>query len=553
MVNVIPVPASVDSIDAPPFILTPSTEVVSVLELTPLATWFAFELDAVGITVDVLDHDTEPGSPAIRLELVVEDTDLANLPATGGRRADDGDPNGERYALDIRADGIRIRALSPEGIFRGLTTLLQIVATTPVLAVGTVKLPAMTVLDAPRFAWRGLSYDVVRTAYTVAEVKRVIDVLALYKANVLHLHLTDSEGWRIEIDSWPLLSEIGGKMAGYGRTGLFYTKAEYADIVRYAADRFITIVPEFDMPGHTAAIYAAYPELAGDGISVETANAEREPWFQVMHPDHPCIFDFVTDVLTEIAAMTPGAYLHIGGDEALGMDDDLYRRFVEKAKPIVTELGKKVIGWQEVARAGFAPGDIAQLWISPKLADMANIDLSELPEGFELPPMTDELITAFRAMLQMSVADLGKALDQGADILVSQSTSAYLDTKYEEPPSDPDQEADWKRLGMPFYPKSTVAGFFAWDPATLRPGLTEDRIVGIEAGIWCETIPNAEDLFFLLLPRLPGLLEKGWSPSVVDHDLAWTDYGPRLAAQADIWTHHGWNYFRSSVVWPSQA
>ena len=308
------------------------------------------------------------------------------------------------------------------------------------------------------------------------------------------------------------------------------------------------------MPGHTAAIYAAYPELAGNGIDDATANLEQAAWFQVMHPDHPRIFSFVTDVLTEIAELTPGAYLHIGGDEALGMDDDLYRRFVAKVKPIVYGLGKKLVGWQETARAGLAPGDIAQLWISPQLSDMANLDLSDIdiPEGFEMPEIDDTLIAAFTTMLRMSVGDLDKALEQGANILVSQSTSAYLDTKYRESSSDPAQAADHARLGMPFYPKFTVEEFFAWDPATIRPTLGEDRIVGVEAGIWCETILTIDDLFFLLLPRLPGIAEKGWSPAA-PVDEAWESYAPRLAAQADSWERRGWPYFRSSVVWPVEG
>ncbi|MGI8484282.1 MAG: beta-N-acetylhexosaminidase [Thermomicrobiales bacterium] len=557
MLAIIPDPTHIQTSDANPFRLSASTRIlVPTADLAPLTTLFSSQLHRLaGMTVDVIEGEIADESPVIRLELAADTPDMLALPETGGTRTDGGDPNVERYSLAIREDGIRIRAAHPEGVYRGLTTLLQLSATTSQELDGTVSLPAVEIADAPRFAWRGLSFDVARTFFQVEEVKRVIDLLTLYKANVLHLHLTDSEGWRIEIDAWPLLTQIGGQSAAGNRPGGFYTKDDYREIVRYAAARFITIVPEFDMPGHTAAIYRACPELAGDGVDAATADLERAAWFQVMHPDHPHIFSFVTDVLTEISELTPGAYLHIGGDEALGMDGDLYRRFVEQVMPIVKGLGKKVVGWQETARAGVATGDIAQLWISPKLGDLAgdvaNIDPNDLPEGFELPPFDDALIAAFTDMLKLAAGDLDKALEQGANILVSQSTSAYLDTKYSEPPSDPTQEADWARLGMPFYPKSTVAEYFAWDPATIRPGLHEDRIVGVEAGIWCETIQTFDDLLFMLLPRLPGLFEKGWSPAVPDAD-AWAGYAPRLVAQTPIWDRHGWVYFRSSVVWPRE-
>jgi hexosaminidase len=151
-------------------------------------------------------------------------------------------------------------------------------------------------------------------------------------------------------------------------------------------------------------------------------------------------------------------------------------------------------------------------------------------------------------MLQKSAGDLDKALDQGASILISQSTSAYLDTKYREPSADPAQAVDHARLGMPFYPKFTIEEFFAWDPATIRPTLGEERIVGVEAGIWCETILTIDDLFFMLLPRLPGIAEKGWSPAA-PVDEAWESYEPRLAAQADTWQRRGWRYFRAQSVW----
>ena len=548
---VIPAPFQTAVTEGAPFILSASTPIaIEAPELVPLVAWFRANLAALtGIT---LMEETHGDTPGIRLALAPDEPDLTALPLPAGLRSDDGDAGVERSALAVAADGVTVRAAAPEGIFRGLTTLLQLAATTGSTG-GAIALPATDILDAPRFAWRGFSFDVVRCAFSVEEVKRVIDLLALYKANTLHLHLTDSEGWRIQIDAWPKLTEISGTTAAAGRPGRFYTKDDYREIVQYAAGRFITVIPEIEMPGHTAAIFAAYPELAGDGTGDASAITGKATYFQAMHPDNPHIPGFIREVLAEVAALTPGPYLHIGGDEALGMDDEQFARFMHMAMPMVGEAGKKLVGWQEVARAGFAPGQVAQLWISATLnsADGGAIDLSdvELPEGMEIPENAEDVLGAFAAFMQVARLDLGKALDQGATILLSDSSVSYLDTKYREESVDPAQIPLQQRLGMPFYPRKTVQEFFQWDPATQRPELPPGRMAGIEAAIWCETIRSFDDLLFMLLPRLPGLLEKGWSPTTEGPDFGWDAYAPRLAAQASIWKTLGLPYFRSPVVW----
>ncbi len=543
MVNVIPAPYRVETRPGQPFILASDTPIVVPTDAGGGPAWFAGELASIcGITLQVDEHGST--GPAIRLAITPDDPDLATLPVPGGVRADDGDPTAERYALDVDHDGIVIRAAAPEGLTRGLATLLQIAASAPATRAG-IELGPVSILDTPRFAWRGLSLDVVRRAYPVAEVEQVIDLLALYKANVLHLHLTDSEGWRIEIDAWPDLTRVSGQTAANNRPGLFYTKDDFAHLVRYAADRSITIVPEIEMPGHSAAIFRAYPELAGDGVSAP--DLEQSHHFQTMHPDNPKVFPFLTDVLIEVAAMSPAAWLHIGGDEALGMDGEQYRRFMHQAMPVVRATGKKIVAWQEAARAGLEPGDIAQLWVSPGQGDPSQIDMSDLPEGFEMPPDAGALLAAFTEFLALAQTDLDAALAQGAKILVSQQSRSYLDTKYREPSASMDQAAEHRRLGMPFYPRSTVEEFYDWDPGTIRPALTEDSIAGVEAAIWAESIESLDDALFLMLPRLPGILEKGWSPA--PDDTAWVSYKPRLAAQTVIWDARGWNWFRSAVVW----
>lgn len=379
----------------------------------------------------------------------------------------------------------------------------------------------------------------------------IIDLLALYKANVLHLHLTDAEGWRIEIDAWPRLAEVGGQIAAKDRPGGYFSKAEFARIVRYAAERFITVVPEVEMPGHIAAAFRAYPELAGNGVDPATTNLDRSPWFQTLHPDNPKVSGFLSDVLTEVADLTPGAFLHIGGDEALGMEPELYRRLMQQAREIVQGLGKRIVAWQETARAGVQRGDVTQVWLSPTPDDLerlASVATTNPPEGFEVPPDNQELMAALGETFKMAATDLNKALDQGASILISLQPFTYLDTKYREAPADTTHATDQERLGMPFYTPSTVEEFFCWEPATIRPELTEDRVAGVEAAVWCESVETYQDLLFLLLPRLPGVLEKGWAVAMAS-DSVWEGYAPRLAAQAPIWARRGWPYFRSSEVW----
>ncbi|MGC4191744.1 MAG: family 20 glycosylhydrolase [Thermomicrobiales bacterium] len=548
--SVIPAPLQIASGGGAPFILGAATPVaIDSPELTLLVAWFREELASL-TGVALTEETSGDATPGIRLALTPDDPELAAFPQPAGLRSDGGDAGVERYALTVAADGIGIRAAAPEGIFRGLTTLLQLAATTGAQD-SAISLSPLTIHDAPRFAWRGLSFDVVRCAFSVDEVKRVIDLLALYKANTLHLHLTDSEGWRIQIDAWPKLTEISGKTAASGREGLFYTKDDYREIVQYAADRFITVVPEIEMPGHTAAIFAAYPELAGDGTSDPSGVTGKSHHFQAMHPGNPHVLGFIRDVLFEVAAMTPSPYFHVGGDEALGMDEEQYRRFMQAAMPIVAELGKKLVGWQEVARAGFQPDEVCQLWISAKQSEPLDFASIEFPDGYQPPDNASEIGAAFRAFLQVAGRDLGMALDQGARILLSDSSVSYLDTKYREDPVDPSghQIAERKRLGMPFYPRKTVQEFFQWDPATQRPELSPEQISGIEAAIWGETLTSFDDLLFMLLPRLPGLMEKGWSPATEGPDFGWEAYAPRLSAQAAIWETRGLPYFRSSIIW----
>lgn len=545
MIHVIPTPASLTMREGDPFILSDDTPIIAGPELDGAVDAFLRTLEAsTGI---VLSRESAGNKPAITLSVNADDEQLAGLAAPSGLRADEGDATAEAHRIDVDASGITITGRSAEGVFRGLMTLVQLAGTSPLADEG-IDIPTLQIVDAPRYAWRGISFDVVRRFSTPDEVKAVIDLLALYKANVLHLHLTDAEGWRIEIDRWSKLAEVASTGAVGDRSGGYYTKEQFRDLVRYAADRFITVVPEIEMPGHAAAIFRAYPELAGNGVDPRTTNLDRSPWFQVMHPDNPQIFGFLEDVFREITEMTPGAYLHIGGDEALGMDAELYARFMQRAREIATATGKKVVAWQETSRSGFAPEDIAQIWLEPSVHDIEEEDKPEPPKQEDLPPDMEEVNAAFGEAARVSPFDLPRIIEQGASVLLSLQPVSYLDMRYREPSADAEQEAMRKRVGAPFYGSRTVRDFFLWDPGTIKPEVSPDRIAGVEAAIWCETVESAGDLFFLLVPRLVGILEKGWAPAA-DPEAAWDDFAGRIAAHDAIWDHHGWPYFRSSLIW----
>ena len=227
---------------------------------------------------------------------------------------------GDGYELVVDASAVTITAARPAGLFYGVQTFRQLL---PALieyeavradAKRPLQAPAVRIVDSPRFEWRGAMLDVSRHFFSVDEVKRYIDLIALYKLNRLHLHLADDQGWRIEIKSWPNLAKIGGSTEVGGGPGGYYTQAQYSDIVAYARDRFIDVIPEIDMPGHTNAALASYAELNCDG-KARTPYTGIEVGFSALCVDKDVTYRFIDDVVREIAALTPSPYFHVGGDE----------------------------------------------------------------------------------------------------------------------------------------------------------------------------------------------------------------------------------------------
>ncbi|MFE5852360.1 beta-N-acetylhexosaminidase [Streptomyces sp. NPDC056500] len=515
-----------------------TTVVAPTPELAELGKRFSDDLaQDAGITLAGVGD--RPADVAITLAL--SDEQLAGLPTTSGVRAD-GALTDERHGIEIASDGIRVWGPTPEAVHRGLTTLRQLLTARAVD--GVASLDHLRILDAPRFAWRGLSLDVARTFHDMETIRRVIDMLSLYKLNVLHLHLTDDQGWRVEVPGWPLLTEIGGAGALGDRPGGHYSKADVASLVRYASERFVTLVPEVDMPGHASAVFRSYPELAS------VATEEAAGTVDNLDPDDEATLRFVDDAVAAVAAQfTTSAYIHIGGDEAFGMPDEAHARFVGRALDIVKRHGRRAVGWQEIARAGVGPGDLVQYWMEPTSlqSDLDAGALGSMVDSDVLASMVPpEILPLIAEALGKSIDDIPTAVAKGATILVSPTTRLYLDRPHGEPSTDTDQEELRARVGLQVYPGATLREFVEWEPLDETPAVDSDtQLAGVEAAVWCETVESREELEYLLLPRLAGVGEKAWTASGCT---TWDDYADRLSTQSTAWDRRGWTWFRSSLV-----
>lgn len=395
----------------------------------------------------------------------------------------------EGYQLVVSEDGIVLRAHRPAGLFYAEQTLRQ-------LGSPGEPIDAVRIVDRPRFEWRGVMLDVARHFFDVGDVKRFIDLIVPYKLNRLHLHLTDDQGWRIAITSRGRLTEIGAATALGGGSGGYYTQEQYAEIAAYADSRHVTVVPEIDMPGHTQAALASYPELSCDGEAAPVYTGD-DVGFSSLCIGKDETYAFVDDVVGELAALTPGPYLHIGGDEALATEPADYALFMRRVLEIVRAHGKRPIAWEEVAPTELQPGTIVQHW-----------QLSEL---------------ALRAV------------QHGAQVIMSPGSHAYLDMKYD---SSTELGQDWAGL-------VEVRDAYAWDPATQVPGATETNVLGIEAALWTETLATMADIEFMTFPRLIALAEVGWS---LQPERDWEDFRSRLAAHGPLLSSLGVNFYRSPQV-----
>ncbi|MFJ7100123.1 beta-N-acetylhexosaminidase [Streptomyces albogriseolus] len=427
---------------------------------------------------------------------------------TGGirLRIAEGPYGSEGYRLRSGPSGITLTAAEPAGLFHGVQTLRQLLPADVERRTrqpGPWTVAGGTVTDSPRFGWRGAMLDVSRHFFSVDEVKRYIDRIALYKINKLHLHLSDDQGWRIAVDSWPRLAAYGGSTEVGGGPGGHYTKDDYREIVRYAASRYLEVVPEIDMPGHTNAALASYAELNCDGVAPPLYTG-TEVGFSSLCVGKEITYDFVEDVVREIAALTPGRYLHIGGDEAHSTPHEEYVAFMERVQPVVARYGKTVVGWHQLTGAAPADGALAQYW---------GLDGTGAAEK----------------------AQVAEAARNGTGLILSPADRAYLDMKYDA--NTP--------LGLSWAGYVEVRRSYDWDPGAYLEGMPESAVRGVEAPLWTETLDETGELEFMAFPRLPGIAELGWSPAEA-HD--WESYRQRLAGQSPRWEAMGVNYYRSPQV-----
>lgn len=426
-------------------------------------------------------------------------------------RLTEGPFGAEGYRLDSGRGGVTITAARPAGLFHGVQTLRQLLPAAvekDSVQPGPWLVAGGTITDTPRYGWRGAMLDVSRHFFTVGQVKRYIDQLALYKINKLHLHLSDDQGWRIAIDSWPRLASYGGSTEVGGGPGGFYTKADYKEIVRYAASRYLEVVPEIDMPGHTNAALASYAGLNCDGVAPPLYTG-TEVGFSSLCVGKEITYDFVDDVIRELAALTPGRYLHIGGDEAHSTSHEDYVTFMDRVQPIVAKYGKTVVGWHQLTGATPAKGALAQYW---------GLDSTGAEEK----------------------ARVAKAAQNGTGLILSPADRAYLDMKYTKDTP----------LGLSWAGYVEVRRSYDWDPGAYLPGVPGAAVRGVEAPMWSETLENSEHIEYMAFPRLPGVAELGWSSAA---SLDWERYKLRLAAQAERWDALGIEWYRSpQVPWSVQ-
>lgn len=479
--SVVPNPTSIQISAPDSFLVTPRTVVyvdsAASAEVEAVGTYLANLIsNRVGATAQRAGASTPDSSIALHL-----DAARAGL-------------GGEGYELTATRTGVRIVAAQPAGLFHGVQTFRQLM---PVAIEHQASyqrrliMPAAHVVDRPRYEWRGAMLDVSRHFLQASDVKRIVDELALYKINRLHLHLGDDQGWRIEIKSWPNLALVGGQTQIGGGPGGFYTQAEYADIVAYARSRYITVVPEIDMPGHSNAALVAYPDLR--------CNRTAPPPFTIVGgppntlcPSRDSVYQMIGDVVREIAAAAPTPYFHIGGDEVQGLSKADYHAFLERVEKIVTAAGPRMIGWGEIAPANLSPNTIVQHW---------NPDSTVLHA------------------------------QRGGKMIMSPGPHLYLDMKYDSTST----------LGLKWAGYIDLRRAYDWDPATNVPGVGASSILGLEAPLWAETLITRQDYEYQIFPRITAMAELAWSDA---GQIGWEGFRRRIAPQGARLAAMGVNFAR---------
>ncbi len=413
----------------------------------------------------------------------------------------------EGYRMSIDSNTVRITAHTSDGVFYGCQSLRQLLP--PTAETGSVRhagwtIPQMQIVDKPRFNWRGLMVDCSRTFQSVEYLRKLIDLLALYKMNILHLHLTDDQGWRIQIDRYPELTKVGAVYPErYHQSGGFYTKEQIRDLLKYAQERRVTLVPEIEMPGHCLAALAAYPELSCKGGPFETFPFFKEDGIQtdVFCAGDEAVFTFLQNVLDEVIELFPSRYIHVGGDEVrkirwkncpkcqarikkegLRNENELQSYFIRRIENYLNSRGRNLIGWDEILEGGLPPRATVMSW-----------------RGMEGGI---------------------KAASMGHDVVMSPTSHCYLDYEHSRIPVE---------LAYSFEP----------GPQGLTPEQSR-HVLGLQGNIWTHIAVNEPSVDRQIFPRLIALAEVAWTEPDRKN---WNDFNARLGRHFSRLSELGVNYF----------
>lgn len=428
----------------------------------------------------------------------------------------------EEYYIGIRRKSVHIDGGSPRGVFHGMQTLRQII----LQCSDDMSVPSMEVRDKPFFGYRGMMLDVSRHFSSVEEVKEFIDILSMHKINKFHWHLTDDQGWRIEIKKYPRLTEVGAvreeTVVGHARTsrtydgkpygeGMYYTQEQIRDVVRYASARFIDVIPEIEMPGHAMAALASYPELGckGKGYKVATTWGIFDDVFCAGKEE---VFTFFEDVIDEVVPLFPSKYIHIGGDECpktvwkkcpfcqerireegLRDEAELQSYFMKRMEQYINSKGKAVIGWEEILDGGVSPTATVMCWKHPEIGI--------------------------------------KAAKNGNDVIMVNSQYSYFD--YYQTDKTEDEP-------MAIGGNVPVSKVYSYDPYDKLTGKDREPVIGIQANLWREYIPDMQHVEYMVLPRIAALSENGWAYDRKDYD----SFLSRMQSFRRLYDLCGYNYAR---------
>ncbi|UMB53306.1 beta-N-acetylhexosaminidase [Lutibacter sp. A64] len=420
--------------------------------------------------------------------------------------------NSEGYELSINYNQITIAGKTTKGVFYGIQTLNQLIPLTKE-ANSEVLIPAATITDSPRYAYRGMHLDVARHFFPVQFVKKYIDILAMHKMNTFHWHLTEDQGWRIEIKKYPKLTEVGSirkeTIVGHGNTwkksdvkydgtpyGGFYTQEDVKEIVAYAAERYVTVIPEIELPGHALAAIAAYPELGNTGEQYEVGT--RWGVFPEIYAPSEETFKFLENVLSEVVELFPSKLIHIGGDEApktqwensklaqevikregLKNEHELQSYFIKRIEKFLNSKGRNIIGWDEILEGGLAPNATVMSWRGEK-------------GGIEAAKMHH-------------------------NVIMTPTKYCYFDFYQTK-----NRENEPLAIGG----KTTVEDVYSYEPTPKE--LTEEEskyVLGAQGNVWSEYIKTPEHVEYMILPRLTALSEVVWSSK---DSRNWGDFQKRL-------------------------